>query len=449
MNIVVFGAGYVGLVQAAVLAELGNKVTCVDVSVERVNALKNGVIPIYEPGLSEVILSCVSENCLDFTLSGEGAIKEADIVFIAVGTPPAEDGSADLKYVKQVASFIAKHAEKDLVVVTKSTVPVSTGDQIEFLMNEILLERKDHSKPGRLTVVSNPEFLKEGSALNDCRRPDRIILGSDDEYAVELLKELYAPLNRNHDKIMVMGRRDAEFTKYAANCMLATKIAFINQMSQIAIRLSVDIENVRKGIGSDPRIGYHFIYPGCGYGGSCFPKDVSAMISFSQKAGVEPSILEAVHSSNEKQKMLLPELIYRVFGQDLIGKRFAVWGCSFKPNTDDMREAPSITLISELLSKGASVNVFDPEAMTELKNVFTGENRIHYCADPYFAVDGADALVVCTEWKVFQSPDFNKLKSLLNSAIVFDGRNLFNPDSMKKMGISYYAIARGESLGAL
>lgn len=449
MNIVVFGAGYVGLVQAAVLAELGNKVTCVDVSPERVSALKNGIIPIYEPGLSEVVSSCVKEGFLNFELFSEFSLTNYDVAFIAVGTPPSEDGSADLKYVKQVAAFIANKAEKDLVIVTKSTVPVTTGDQLELLINEELSKREPRFRSISLPVVSNPEFLKEGSALSDCRRPDRIILGSNDEKAINMLKDLYTPLNRNHDKVMVMGRRDAEFTKYAANCMLATKIAFINQMSQVAIRLSVDIEHVRKGIGADPRIGYHFIYPGCGYGGSCFPKDVSAMISISQDSGVNPSILEAVRSSNEKQKMLLPELILSSLGGNLNGKLFGIWGCSFKPNTDDMREAPSITLISELLSRGAKVNIFDPEAMNELEKVFPGEDGITYGSDPYSVVDGADSLVICTEWKVFQSPDFEKVKSLLRAPLIFDGRNIFNPNLMKKMGFHYYGVARGESLGAL
>lgn len=447
MKVVVFGAGYVGLVQAAVLAEVGHDVVCVDVQAERVANLSKGIIPIYEPGLSQLITDCLSEGRLVFTTDAPFALKGVDVVFIAVGTPPDEDGSADLRYVKQVGEMISKHIDSPTVVVTKSTVPVSTGDQLEKLMFPIVKSRfPDQDPMTMISVVSNPEFLKEGSALDDCRRPDRIIIGTNNSQSERLLRDLYSPLNRNHDKVVVMGRRDAEFTKYAANCMLATKISFINEMSQIAMKLGVDIEHVRKGIGSDPRIGYHFIYAGCGYGGSCFPKDVSALIKSSQQVGMTPSLLLAVDAVNEKQKHFLPDMVNHLLGHDCKGRTFAVWGLSFKPNTDDMREAPSLVLINSLIASGAVVQVYDPEAMNEAKRVLGEHPQIVYMNGRDECLVGADALVICTEWKSFRVPDFEKIKHELLTGIVIDGRNLYDPEQMKSAGLRYYAIGRGESI---
>lgn len=448
MKVVVFGAGYVGLVQAAVLAEIGHHVVCVDVNVERVADLNKGIIPIYEPGLSALIKQCVSEGNLSFTLDKCLALQGAEVVFIAVGTPPDEDGSADLRYVKQVAKDVAENLFAPAVLVTKSTVPVTTGDQLDALIKPIL-EKRDTlpcSPDKFITVVSNPEFLKEGAALTDCRRPDRIIVGTDNAHAVDVLKALYAPLNRNHDKIIVMGRRDAEFTKYAANCMLATKISFINEMSQIAMKMGVDIESVRKGIGSDPRIGHHFIYPGCGYGGSCFPKDVSALIKSSQQAGVEPELLVAVEQVNARQKRFLPNTVSRVLGHDLRGVTLAIWGLSFKPNTDDMREAPSRVLIDFAINAGATLQMFDPEAIAETKRIYGSHPQIRYMGNKEQCLEDASALVICTEWKAFQVPDLVQLKSSLKTPVVIDGRNLYDPQTMKQAGFLYYAVGRGESI---
>lgn len=448
MKVVVIGAGYVGLVQAAVLAEIGHFVIGVDINAERVSELKKGNVPIYEPFLSDLIVDCIHSKTLDFTVDYAEALKGADIVFIAVGTPPGEDGSADLRYVKAVARDVSMHISSPALLVTKSTVPVGTGDQLEMIVDDIIKSRFGAEENGRdwLTVVSNPEFLKEGSALADCRRPDRIIIGTDSAEAVTILKSLYAPLNRNHDKIIVMGRRDAEFSKYAANCMLATKISFINEMAQLAMRLNVDIESVRKGIGSDPRIGSHFIYPGCGYGGSCFPKDVKALIKIGQNVGLVPTLLQAVEEVNAKQKQMLPAILKRLLGEDLSGRTIALWGLSFKPNTDDMREAPSLVLIDSIIASGGRVNVFDPEAMGETRDIYNGRIGISFMPDRDSCLSEADALVVCTEWKIFQAPDLKLIKDKVKSGIVIDGRNLYDPVLMKKHGLRYYAVGRGESV---
>lgn len=448
MRVVIFGAGYVGLVQAAVLAEIGHSVVCVDVNVERVGNLQKGIIPIFEPGLESLIKEGLESRALAFTSELSFAFKDdVDAVFIAVGTPPDEDGSADLKYVKEVAKTVACHVKSSTVLITKSTVPVTTGDQLEEIILPLIGERNSKgSAPISICVVSNPEFLKEGSALADCRRPDRIIIGSDDKVSIDVLKRLYAPLNRNHDKIIVMGRRDAEFTKYASNCMLATKISFINEMSQIAMKMGVDIESVRKGIGADPRIGYQFIYPGCGYGGSCFPKDVSALIRSSQHVGLQPELLQAVEKVNGRQKQFLPSMVKRLLGEHCDGRVVAVWGLSFKPNTDDVREAPSIHLINSLLASGAKVQAFDPEAMHEFKRICPASDLMVYMENRDSCLDGADALVICTEWKAFQVPDLSKFKSSLSTGVIIDGRNLYDPSQMKEAGLRYYGVARGESI---
>tara|TARA_Y100000310_G_scaffold345060_1_gene461500 strand:+ start:11014 stop:12375 length:1362 start_codon:yes stop_codon:yes gene_type:complete len=451
MKVCIFGAGYVGLVQGAVLAEVGNVVTCVDISEERVAQLSNGIVPIHEPGLSEIITSCVSNQTLSFTTNAYDAINDADVIFIAVGTPPDEDGSADLKYVLGVAKTIGESAKSNKVVVTKSTVPVGTGALVEEKLRETALEGVDFD------VVSNPEFLKEGAAINDCKYPDRIIIGTDSQKAINLLTELYTPFMRNHGKIITMDRLSSELTKYAANAFLATKISFMNEMSNIAEQVGADVENVRIGVGSDPRIGSHFIYPGCGYGGSCFPKDVKALIQSSNELGYEPQILQSVESVNDRQKHKLSGYIashYNVTktSDSLENKTFALWGLSFKPNTDDMREAPSLHLIDALLKSGAKFRVYDPEAMSETKRIlnlaYSNEilERIVFCDSPMECIEGSDALVLNTEWECFRSPDFNKIKNLLSDSVVFDGRNLYDPKKLESLGFSYYGIGRGLSV---
>lgn len=448
MKTCIFGAGYVGLVQGAVLAEVGNHVTCVDVSKDKVEKLTNGIVPIHEPGLSSIIKSCVAKGTLRFTTDAETAINDADVIFIAVGTPSDEDGSADLKYVLEVARTIAKYAKKDKIVVVKSTVPVGTGQKVE---NELVAK----SLPGvNFDVVSNPEFLKEGAAIHDCQYPDRIIIGTSSEKAIEVLSELYSPFMRNHSKIIVMDRLSSELTKYAANAFLATKISFMNEMSNIAEKVGADIENVRIGVGSDPRIGTHFIYPGCGYGGSCFPKDVKALIKTSEDMGYPAKILKSVENVNDEQKHKLSSYIIKHYMKEpsLEGKTFALWGLSFKPNTDDMREAPSLYLINTLLNRGASLSMYDPEAMDETKRIlsmnYSNEvlKRVKYCQDPMSCLDNANALVLNTEWKCFRSPDMTIVRDALIDGVIFDGRNLFNPSKVENLGMQYYGIGRGRSV---
>ena len=443
MKVTVFGIGYVGLVQAAVMAEVGHEVLCIDVDQNKVDRLKEGHIPIFEPGLTPLVMSNYEAGRVDFSTDAALGVEHGEVIFIAVGTPPDEDGSADLKYVLAVANTIATHMQSHKIVINKSTVPVGTADKVKAKIDSAL---SDAGKSITYDVVSNPEFLKEGAAVNDCMRPDRIILGTDSGSAEKKLRELYSPFNRNHDKIIVMDIRSAELTKYAANCMLATKISFMNEMSNLAEVFGADIENVRRGIGSDPRIGYQFIYPGCGYGGSCFPKDVQALARSASDAGYNARILEAVEEVNYAQKEKLFEYVSRHFSGDLKGKIVALWGLSFKPNTDDMREASSRVLMEKLWAAGASVKAYDPEAMEETQRIYGSRKDLSLMGTKESALEGADFLVICTEWQVFRAPDFELIKEKLSVPLVFDGRNLFEPHSMMEYGLHYYAIGRGLSV---
>lgn len=443
MKVTVFGIGYVGLVQAAVLAEVGHDVMCIDVDEKKVENLKQGLIPIYEPGLTPLVKKNYEEGRLHFSTNAQEGVDHGVMQFIAVGTPPDEDGSADLKYVTAVARTIAEHMTSHKVVLDKSTVPVGTADTVRKVMAETL---KARGSDVPFDVVSNPEFLKEGAAVSDCMRPERIVIGTDNNDVVDLLRELYEPFNRNHDRLILMDIRSSELTKYAANCMLATKISFMNEISNLAERLGADIEKVRQGIGSDSRIGYDFIYPGCGYGGSCFPKDVQALIRTSEQIGYVPRILKAVEDVNEDQKLKLPEFITRHFGQDLKGKTLALWGLSFKPNTDDMREASSRVLMEELWKRGAVVQAFDPQAMDETQRIYGHRDDLRLMGTKEAALHGADALVICTEWQAFRAPDFDVIKNSLKQPVIFDGRNLYDPIRLNKRGFVYYAIGRGASI---
>jgi UDPglucose 6-dehydrogenase len=443
MKVTVFGIGYVGLVQAAVMAEVGHEVLCIDVDQNKVDRLKEGHIPIFEPGLTPLVMSNYEAGRVDFSTDAALGVEHGEVIFIAVGTPPDEDGSADLKYVLAVANTIATHMQSHKIVINKSTVPVGTADKVKAKIDSTL---SDAGKQITYDVVSNPEFLKEGAAVNDCMRPDRIILGTDSESAEKKLRELYSPFNRNHDKIIVMDIRSAELTKYAANCMLATKISFMNEMSNLAEVFGADIENVRRGIGSDPRIGYQFIYPGCGYGGSCFPKDVQALARSASDAGYNARILEAVEEVNYAQKEKLFEYISRHFSGDLKGKTVALWGLSFKPNTDDMREASSRVLMEKLWAAGASVRAYDPEAMEETQRIYGSRKDLSLMGTKESALEGADFLVICTEWQSFRAPDFELIKEKLSVPLIFDGRNLFEPHLMMEYGLHYYAIGRGLSV---
>ncbi|WP_027331212.1 UDP-glucose dehydrogenase family protein [Marinimicrobium agarilyticum] len=440
MKVTVFGTGYVGLVQGAILSEVGHDVICVDVDAAKVERLKNGDIPIYEPGLEPIVTENYAAGRLHFTTDAAEAVKHGEIQFIAVGTPPDEDGSADLKYVLAVAETIATHMEKRQVIIDKSTVPVGTADKVKAKVAETLekLGRTDLE----FDVVSNPEFLKEGSAVADCMKPDRIIIGTDSDYAEEVMRELYAPFNRNHDKVMIMDVRSAELTKYAANCMLATKISFINEIANLAELLGADIESVRKGIGSDPRIGYQFIYPGVGYGGSCFPKDVQALIRAADQINFDAKVLKSVEARNHEQKTTLFQKINKHYGGDLKGKTFALWGLSFKPNTDDMREAPSRVLMEALWAAGAKVQAYDPEAMEETQRIYSSRDDLNLCGTKESALRGADALIIVTEWQAFRAPDFDLLKEQLAQPLIFDGRNLYDPKRMVKKGFTYYSVGR-------
>ena len=443
MKVTVFGIGYVGLVQAAVMAEVGHDVVCIDIDQEKVDKLKLGHIPIYEPGLTPLVTSNYEAGRVDFTTDAARGVEHGEVIFIAVGTPPDEDGSADLKYVLAVAETIATYMQSHKVVINKSTVPVGTADKVKAKIDATLLAA---DKSVTYDVVSNPEFLKEGAAVNDCMRPDRIILGTDSESAEKKLRELYSPFNRNHDKIIVMDVRSAELTKYAANCMLATKISFMNEMSNLAEIFGADIENVRRGIGSDPRIGYQFIYPGCGYGGSCFPKDVQALARSASAAGYTARVLEAVEEVNYAQKEKLFEYISRHFSGDLEGKTVALWGLSFKPNTDDMREASSRVLMEKLWNAGATVRAYDPEAMEETQRIYGSRKDLSLMGTKESALEGADFLVICTEWQSFKAPNFELIKEKLSVPLIFDGRNLFEPQLMLEYGLHYYAIGRGLSV---
>ena len=443
MKVTVFGIGYVGLVQAAVMAEVGHDVVCIDIDQEKVDKLKLGHIPIYEPGLTPLVTSNYEAGRVDFTTDAARGVEHGEVIFIAVGTPPDEDGSADLKYVLAVAETIATYMQSHKVVINKSTVPVGTADKVKAKIDATLLAA---DKSVTYDVVSNPEFLKEGAAVNDCMRPDRIILGTDSESAEKKLRELYSPFNRNHDKMIVMDVRSAELTKYAANCMLATKISFMNEMSNLAEIFGADIENVRRGIGSDPRIGYQFIYPGCGYGGSCFPKDVQALARSASAAGYTARVLEAVEEVNYAQKEKLFEYISRHFSGDLEGKTVALWGLSFKPNTDDMREASSRVLMEKLWNAGATVRAYDPEAMEETQRIYGSRKDLSLMGTKESALEGADFLVICTEWQSFKAPNFELIREKLSVPLIFDGRNLFEPQLMLEYGLLYYAIGRGLSV---
>lgn len=440
MKITVFGVGYVGLVQGAVLAEVGHDVVCVDTDVGKIEGLRQGLIPIYEPGLDALVNENFRAGRLHFTIDAEEGVRHGRVQFIAVGTPPDEDGSADLKYVMAVAETIAGAMDGPKVVIEKSTVPVGTADLVRARMAETLRGRGRKDLP--FDVVSNPEFLKEGSAVADCMRPDRIVIGTDSKSAEDLMREIYAPFNRNHEKIIVMDVRSAELTKYAANCMLATKISFMNEMANLAERLGADIEMVRKGIGSDPRIGYHFIYPGAGYGGSCFPKDVQALVHTADSVAFDAKILKAVEARNDEQKTVLFKKLVQHFEGDLRGKTIAIWGLSFKPNTDDMRAAPSRVLMESLWQEGAIVQAYDPEAMAEARRIYGSREDLRLCDSKEAALSGADALVIVTEWQVFKAPDFDLIRARLSSPVVFDGRNLFEPRKVREYGIIYYSIGR-------
>jgi len=448
MKVTIFGIGYVGLVQGAVLASVGHDIVCVDVDEKKVEALKQGNIPIFEPGLTTLVKDNFDSGRLKFTTDAQMAVNHGEFQFIAVGTPPDEDGSADLKYVLSVAETIAEHMQSDKLIVNKSTVPVGTADKVTSIIAGKLEAR---SPKLSFSVLSNPEFLKEGSAVSDCLKPDRIIIGTSDKSSEEKMRELYAPFNRNHDKIIVMDVRSAELTKYAANCMLATKISFMNEMSNIAERLGADIEAVRHGIGSDPRIGYQFIYPGCGYGGSCFPKDVQALVKTANDIDFEPSLLEAVERVNNRQKDKLYHYLTHYFeskmpSESLKGKTIAVWGLSFKPNTDDMREASSRVLMESLWQNGAKVQAYDPEAMHESQRIYGQRDDLVLAGTKEAALKGADALVICTEWSQFRAPDFDLIAESLSEKLIVDGRNMFDPEMMKNKGFAYYGIGRGMSV---
>ncbi|MEW9624534.1 UDP-glucose dehydrogenase family protein [Rhodanobacter geophilus] len=442
MNVVIFGTGYVGLVSGACLAEVGHDVVCVDIDAAKVEGLNRGVIPIYEPGLEATVAGCHASGHLKFTTDAAAAIAHGELIFIAVGTPPDEDGSADLQYVLAVARTIGQCLDKAAIVVNKSTVPVGTADKVR---DAIAAELAARGIELPFDVVSNPEFLKEGDAINDFMRPDRIVIGADSSLAVEKLRHLYAPFNRNHDRLVVMDVRSAELTKYAANAMLATKISFMNEIANIAERVGADVEMVRQGIGSDPRIGWHFIYPGAGYGGSCFPKDVQALARTAQQMGYDARLLNAVEAVNESQKGHLFELIERHYRGALAGKTFAVWGLAFKPNTDDMRAASSQALLAKLWATGAKVRAYDPEARHEARRIFGERSDLELCDSAQAALQGADALVVVTEWKQFRSPDFLNLQIVLADRVIFDGRNIYQPQEIEAMGFSYYGIGRGRS----
>jgi UDPglucose 6-dehydrogenase len=441
MRVTIFGSGYVGLVTGACLADAGNDVLCVDVDTKKIEGLKRGEIPIHEPGLDALIKTNADAERLRFTTSAADGVAHGQLQIIAVGTPPDEDGSADLKYVLAVARSIGEHMTEYKVVVTKSTVPVGTSDKVGAAVSESLTKRKAELE---FDVVSNPEFLKEGAAIEDFMRPDRVVVGADNPRVTELLRALYEPFTRSREKIVVMDLKSAELTKYAANAMLATKISFMNELANLAERFGADIEKVRVGIGSDPRIGYHFIYPGLGYGGSCFPKDVQALARSARGVGYEPRLLDSVEAVNKSQKLVLFDKMARHYGGNLAGKTFAVWGLAFKPGTDDMREAPSRVLLEALWKAGAKVRAFDPAATKEAKRIWGERPDLTLTARSREALDGADALVIVTEWKEFRSPDFDHLKKTLKAAVIFDGRNLYDPAAMKKQGFKYYAIGRGE-----
>jgi len=439
MNVSIVGTGYVGLVTGACLADMGNHVLCLDVDAGKVKALSAGRVPIYEPGLEAIVRRNHAAGRLDFTTDAAAAVAHGVLQLIAVGTPPGEDGSADMQYVLAAARAIGRHMSDYRVIVNKSTVPVGTADRVKDAVRKEL-EARGAKLP--FSVVSNPEFLKEGAAVEDFMRPDRIIVGSDDERASALLRELYAPFQRNHERFMLMGVRSAELAKYAANAMLATRISFMNELANLAEAIGADIEEVRRGIGSDPRIGTHFLYPGAGFGGSCFPKDVKALQRIADEAGRKLRVVAAVEQANDAQKHRLGEKIRVRFGHDLGGRRFALWGLAFKPNTDDMREAPSLTLIDDLLSAGASVRAYDPVAAEQCRRILSGRTGVTIVDSAAAALEGCDALAIVTEWAEFRSPDFGALKKALKTPAIFDGRNLYDPTLMRELGFEYFGVGR-------
>jgi len=436
MKVGIIGSGYVGLVAAACFAEMGNKVICVDVDQKKIENLKKGIVPIYEPGIEQLVLENQKKGTLYFTTNIKDSLDEAKVVFIAVGTPMGDDGSADLKFVLQVAKDIGNKMSHHLVVVDKSTVPVGTADLVKEIIQRALSDRNSDLT---FDVVSNPEFLKEGAAIDDFMRPDRVVVGASNSDSMNLMKELYAPFTFNHDRFIGMDIRSAEMTKYAANAMLATKISFINEMANICEHVGADINEVRIGIGSDKRIGYQFIYPGCGYGGSCFPKDVKALVNIAQGSGYTPQLILSVEKVNDDQKNILFKKIVSRFGTDLHDKSFAIWGLSFKPGTDDMREAPSISLIKSILSAGGKVNAYDPKAIDQAK-FYLKDLDVKYCSDKYESLKNADAIVLVTEWKEFRSPDFEKMAEIMNNKVLIDGRNQFSANQINKHGFEYFQI---------
>ncbi len=439
MKVSIVGTGYVGLVTGACLADVGNHVLCLDVDERKIAMLRGGEIPIFEPGLREIVRANAAAGRLAFTTDPAEGARYGRVQMIAVGTPPGEDGSADLQYVLAAARAIAQHMDGPRVIVDKSTVPVGTADKVRDAVARTLAAR---GATHAFSVVSNPEFLKEGAAVEDFMRPDRIVVGADDALAVEAMRELYAPFQRNHERLHVMDVRSAELTKYAANAMLATRISFMNELALLAERLGADIEHVRRGIGSDPRIGYHFLYPGTGYGGSCFPKDVTALLRTAQDCGLDLKVVRAVDEANERQKGVLVGKIVSRFGENLAGRRIALWGLAFKPNTDDMREAPSRVVIEGLTARGATVVAYDPVAMPEARHLYADDPRVRFAEGALEALDGADALAIVTEWKAFRSPDFEEMRRRLATPAVFDGRNLYEPAAVRAAGLEYHPIGR-------
>ncbi len=439
MKVTIIGTGYVGLVSGACLADLGNEVLCLDLDQSKIDLLNSGGIPIYEPGLEPLVRHNVQAGRLRFTTDVEAGVHHGQFQFIAVGTPPDEDGSADLRHVLDAAGNIGRHMIEYRVIVDKSTVPVGTADLVRQAVAAALAERGLELP---FSVVSNPEFLKEGAAVEDFLKPDRIVVGADDARATQLMRALYAPFQRSHERMLVMDVKSAELTKYAANAMLATRISFMNELANLAEQLGANIEQVRVGIGSDPRIGYQFLYAGAGYGGSCFPKDVRALQRTADHNGTHLRVLKAVEEANEAQKQVLLNKLTARLGSDLTGKRFALWGLAFKPNTDDMREAPSRVVIDGILTRGGRVTAYDPVAIDEARRIYRGEQRVTFAESPFAALDGADALIIVTEWKEFRSPDFGNLKGRLKQPVIFDGRNLYDPAMVRAAGLEYYSIGR-------
>ncbi|AOZ49581.1 UDP-glucose dehydrogenase family protein [Chromobacterium vaccinii] len=439
MKITVIGSGYVGLVTGTCLAETGYHVCCLDVDPRKIEILQNGGIPIFEPGLEDMVKRNVAAGRLHFTTDVAASVAFGEVQFIAVGTPPDEDGSADLQYVLAAARNIARHMTGYRVVVDKSTVPVGTADKVRAAIADELAQRGANLP---FSVVSNPEFLKEGAAIEDFMRPDRVVIGVDDDRAAEIMRRLYKPFQRSHERVLLMDVRSAELTKYAANAMLATRISFMNELANLAETMGADIEQVRQGMGSDPRIGYHFLYPGVGYGGSCFPKDVKALVQTAKENGHTLRVLTAVEEANEVQKLRLVEKVVSRFGEDLSGRRFALWGLAFKPNTDDMREAPSRVIVEELTRRGAEIVAFDPVAAHEAQRVMSGVNGVAFADDMMQALQGADALLIVTEWKMFRAPDFEAIRRSLKQPLIFDGRNMYDPAWLREQGFDYHAIGR-------